>query len=626
MVLNSRALVLLHILVSSLPDTLTLSSGTQSDISCLKSIRDSLEDPLNHIATSWTINNLTEGSICGYVGVSCWYLSENRVRGVQLANMGLKGKFPRGLVDCSELIILDLSGNEISGSIPRDISKILPAVEVLKLSNNNLSGEIPSSMGNCSNLEVLILDNNRLTGQIPQQLNQLIRLEVFSVVNNLLSGPVPDFVNITTIKPESYVNNSGLCGGPLEYCRKKHRWSFEISFRSGFVVGFVVFAFSYTAFFTYYFNLCVGSNKRNKIMPTNTTELTATRKNIAEKVDQVTQLMKISQLGRKVIRVSFAELKEAAGNFSRHNYIGLGKIGIMYKAVLPNGYPLAVKRLYESQSFEKQFKSELSALARLRHNNIISLLGYCRERKEMLLVYQYISNGNLYGWLHAGKDKDKILDWPSRIKIAVGIARGLACLHHNCHFSVIHLNLSSNAILLDQNFEAKISNFGEAIILKPEGQMFVNSSDNDLSNRVFDGSGVRELDYFKKDVYDFGILLLELITGKAPIQINNYSNRLDGSYVDWITCLLTCPSLMCNFIDKSLIGLGFDNEIFQLLRIASACIKPLSCQRPTTLELYHAISILGEYYGLINNDTEILRQSEIATASTSSEIVEVEST
>ncbi|XP_065638807.1 probably inactive leucine-rich repeat receptor-like protein kinase At5g48380 [Quercus suber] len=215
----------------------------------------------------------------------------------------------------------------------------------------------------------------------------------------------------------------------------------------------------------------------------------------------------------------------------------------MYKAVLPDSYPLAIKRLYESQSFGKQFKSELLALARLRHNNIISLLGYYRERKEMLLVYQYISNGNLYGWLHAGKDKNKILDWPSRIKVAVGIARGLACLHHNCHFSVVHLSLSSNAILLYQNFEAKISNFGEVIILKPEGLMFVNSSDNDMSIRVFDGSGVRELDYFKKDVYDFGILLLKLITGNAPIQINNYSNHLDGRYIDWITCLLTCPSL-----------------------------------------------------------------------------------
>ena len=119
--------------------------------------------------------------------------------------------------------------------------------------------------------------------------------------------------------------------------------------------------------------------------------------------------------------------------------------------------------------------------------------------------------------------------------------------------------------------------------------------------------------------------LFELSTGKTPIQINNYSNHLDGSYIDWITCLLTCSSLMCNIIDKSLIVLDFDNEVFQLLRIASACIKPLPRQRPITLELYHVISILRKNYSLINNDPEILRQSKIATASTSNEIVEAES-
>ena len=119
--------------------------------------------------------------------------------------------------------------------------------------------------------------------------------------------------------------------------------------------------------------------------------------------------------------------------------------------------------------------------------------------------------------------------------------------------------------------------------------------------------------------------LFELSTRKTPIQINNYSNHLDGSYIDWITCLLTCSSLMCNFIDKSLIALDFDNQVFQLLRIASAYIKPLPCQRPTTLELYHVISILRKNYGLINNDLEILRQSEIATASILNEIVEAES-
>ena len=99
------------------------------------------------------------------------------------------------------------------------------------------------------------------------------------VLLHILVWSLLDTLTLSSGTP-SYVNNSGLCGGPLEYCRKKHSWSFEISFRSGFVVGFVVFAFSYTAFFTYYFNLCVGLNKRTKIMPTNTTELTATRKNI----------------------------------------------------------------------------------------------------------------------------------------------------------------------------------------------------------------------------------------------------------------------------------------------------------------------------------------------------------
>ena len=306
MVLNSRALVLLHILVWSLLDTPTLSSGTLSDISCLKSIRDSLEDPLNHIATSWTFNSTTEDSFCRYVGVICGYTFENRVRGVKLANMGLKGKFPSGLVDCSELISLNLSGNVISGSIPHDINQILPNLEVLELSNNKLSGEIPSSMGNCSNLEVVKLNNNRLSGQIPQQLSELHRLIIFSVANNLLSGPVPDFIFVRTdtITPESYANNSGLCGEPLDGC--KHRWAFfELSFRSGFVVAFLVFASLYTAFFTYYFNLWGRSKKRNQIMPTKTRVLKECRKNKGKQIDQFIQLSTKGLYKEESIQVPF---------------------------------------------------------------------------------------------------------------------------------------------------------------------------------------------------------------------------------------------------------------------------------------------------------------------------------
>ena len=132
--------------------------------------------------------------------------------------------------------------------------------------------------------------------------------------------------------------------------------------------------------------------------------------------------------------MNIIELSEATSNFSICNVIGFGKIGMMYKGVLSNGRPSAIKRLHDSQSSEKQFISELLALGRLRHNNIVPLLGYCIEGKEKLLVYKYISNGNLYDWLHAAKGKHKILEWPSRIKIAMGIARGLVWLHHKCNF------------------------------------------------------------------------------------------------------------------------------------------------------------------------------------------------
>ncbi|KAK7838655.1 putativeinactive leucine-rich repeat receptor-like protein kinase [Quercus suber] len=320
--------------------------------------------------------------------------------------------------------------------------------------------------------------------------------------------------------PESDVNKSGLCGGPSDSC-KNHKWAFEVSFKNGFLVGFVVFVILYTVFFTHYFNLWVGSKKRSKKMRTSATVLTASRKKKGKEVDQ------IFKLERMVTRMSLTELHEATGNFNTSNIIRLGKFGMMHKEVLPNGLPHAIKRLHDSQSFERQFVSELLALGILKHNNIVPLSGYYRERKEKLLV-------NLYYWLHAAKCRTKILEWPSRIKIAIGIARGLAWLHHDCNFRVVHINLSSNSILLDHNFEPKISNFGDSIISNFGGEMFKNLR----GNGIFIGSDVWELGYVKKDVYDFGILLLELVLGKESIEINNFANNSNGSLVDWIAHLL----------------------------------------------------------------------------------------
>ncbi|XP_030940765.1 probably inactive leucine-rich repeat receptor-like protein kinase At5g48380 [Quercus lobata] len=625
MTLNARVFAaLFHIFACLFLDILEISNGVQSDIACLKSIKHSLEDPYGYLNTSWNFNNNTEGFICKFTGVECWHPDENRVLNLRLSDMGLSGRFPQGIKNCTSLTGLDLSYNELSGPLPFNIDHLVVFLTILDLSSNNFSGKIPVSLCNCTYLNVLKLDHNRLTGQIPPQFVLLPRLKQFSVSNNMLSGPVPYIDPIISITADSFANNPGLCGAPLEPCpTPKQRRKSDFSFKDGFLVGYAVSAVSVITIFMFrsHYVACMNDKRRTK--------------NKNEEADQVNQpptkglllegSKKNSQLEGKVTRVNFIELSEASNNFSPDNAIGLGKIGLMYKAMLPNGSLLAVKRLHDCQSFEKQFISELLALGRLRHNNIVPLLGFCRERKEKLLVYQYISNGNLYDWLQAREGNDKILEWPLRIKIAIGIARGLVWLHHKGNFRVVHLNLSSNCILLDKKFEPKISNFGGAKISTFEGAMFRDSNEIDSSSSSFVDNGVWELGFVKKDVYDFGVLLLELITGKELNQIDNYLNSLCEGLVDWITHLLTSSSDVYNVIDKPLIGQGFDGEIFQFLRIACTCLKPFPAQRPTMLELYNTINLLGERYG-ITNDFEILSQPEIATASTSNEIVEVEIT
>lgn len=203
--------VSLWILLSS-----SLNYGTETDIYCLKRIKDSLEDPYSYLNSSWDFNNNTEGFICKFTGIDCWHPDENRVLNIRLSDMGLKGLFPRGIENCSSLTGLDLSSNKLFGIIPQNISTILEFVTTLDLSSNNFSGEIPVSLSNCTYLNSLKLDHNRLTGQIPPQLGLLGRIKTFSVANNLLTGPIPRFQNISI---DSYSNNIGLCGAPLDACQ-----------------------------------------------------------------------------------------------------------------------------------------------------------------------------------------------------------------------------------------------------------------------------------------------------------------------------------------------------------------------------------------------------------------------
>ncbi|KAF8394000.1 hypothetical protein HHK36_020202 [Tetracentron sinense] len=566
----------------------TLSYGTLTDIRCLKALKASLEDPFQYLNSSWNFSNNTEGFICKFIGVECWNPDENRVLNIQLSDMGLKGQFPRGIENCTSLIGLNLSSNQLSGPIPFDISERLKLVTYLDLSSNDLSGEIPLSIAYCSYLNVLKLDNNRLTGQIPLQLSELSRLKTFSVANNHLSGQVPTFVN-ATVGPESYVNNPELCGNPLDPCKKSHAYLGRLAVGS-WVAATVLVLVGVAVLFCHFRR--VPMKKKKKI-------IIGRWQNLVEGSKDVTIFM----LEKLATRMGLKDLMKATSNFSEDNIIGSGRTGTMYKAVLPNGWSLAVKRFHDSQHFLPPFTAELTTLSRVRHSNSVPLLGFCIDGKERLLIYKYMSNGNLHDLLHSVESKAKIMDWPLRLKIGIGLARGLAWLHHNCKIRIIHGNICSKCILLDQNFEPKISNFGKAMIMNLDNthssmNSFVNGEFEELAQPV----GTR-----KGDVYGFGTVLLELVTGERSSQVCNASASFNGTLVEWITHLLSSSSSgLYDAVDKSLIGKGYDGEIFQFLKVACNCVQPSPNERPTMLEVCQILKTVGERCDLMIEDPEVL--------------------
>ena len=247
--------VSLWILLSS-----SLNYGTDTDIYCLRRIKDSLEDPYSYLNSSWDFNNNTEGFICKFTGIDCWHPDENRVLNIRLSNMGLKGKFPPGIENCSSLTGLDLSSNKLFGNIPQDISNIIPYVTTLDLSSNNFSGEIPVSLSNCSYLNSLKLDHNRLSGHIPPELGLLGRIKTFSVANNQLTGPLPRFQN-SSIQADSFANNIGLCGAPLDACQAVAKKSHTAVIVGAAVAGVTLAAIGVAIFMMFFLRRVVVKKK-----------------------------------------------------------------------------------------------------------------------------------------------------------------------------------------------------------------------------------------------------------------------------------------------------------------------------------------------------------------------------
>lgn len=324
---------------------------------------------------------------------------------------------------------------------------------------------------------------------------------------------------------------------------------------------------------------------------------------------------------KSISKMRLSDLMKATNNFHKENIIGSGRTGTMYKAVLDDGTSLMVKRLQESQHSEKEFLSEMATLGSVKHRNLVPLLGFCVAKKERLLVYKHMPNGTLHDRLHLVDDDGKAMDWPTRLKIGVNAARGFAWLHHNCNPRIIHRNISSKCILLDADFEPKISDFGLARLMNPVDthlSTFVNGEFGDLGYVAPEYS--RTLVATPKgDVYSFGTVLLELVTAERPTNVAKAPENFKGNLVEWIT-QLSGNSQLQDAIDRSLVGKGVDGELFQFLKVACNCVSPTPKDRPTMFEVYQLLRAIGELYHFTAED-EILMPEETGDVDCMEELI-----
>ncbi|XP_038697244.1 serine/threonine-protein kinase BRI1-like 2 [Tripterygium wilfordii] len=506
---------------------------------------------------------------------------------------------------------LDLSYNELRGKMPDEIGQMV-ALQVLELSHNQLSGEIPSSLGQLKNLGVFDASHNRLQGQIPESFSNLSFLVQIDLSYNELTGPIPQRGQLSTLPATQYAHNPGLCGVPLPECRPysqvvpsppsdygKGGQRTGTPWLNSIVLGILISVASLCILIVWAVAMRVRHKEAEeaKMLSSLQASHAATTWKIEKEKEPLS--INVATFQRQLKKLKFSQLIEATNGFSGASLIGSGGFGEVFKATLKDGTSVAIKKLIRlSCQGDREFMAEMETLGKIKHKNLVPLLGYCKIGEERLLVYEFMEFGSLEEMLHGRtKTRDRrILTWEERKKIARGAAKGLCFLHHNCIPHIIHRDMKSSNVLLDHEMEARVSDFGMARL--------ISALDTHLSVSTLAGTpGYVPPEYYqsfrctaKGDVYSFGVVLLELLTGKRPTDKEDFG---DSNLVGWVK-MKAREGKQMEVIDPELllVTTGTDEadaeevkEMVRYLEIALQCVDDFPSKRPSMLQ---AVAMLRE--------------------------------
>ncbi|XP_030959993.1 phytosulfokine receptor 1 [Quercus lobata] len=476
---------------------------------------------------------------------------------------------------------LELSHNNLTGKIWPEFGN-LKKLHVLNLQFNSLSGQIPSDLSGMTSLEALDLSYNNLTGTIPPSLQSLSFCSKFNVAYNHLSGDIPLGGQFRTFPNSSFEGNN-LCDAPCQQLRgvphppPSHNKSGR---NVGSIIGMSIGIVFGTAFLLIImFMIVIRAYSRREVDP--------------EKEEAVTDGKDLEELGSKSVvlfrnkesskELSLDDLLKSTNNFDQANIIGCGGFGLVYRATLPDGKKVAIKRLSgDCGQMDREFRAEVEALSRAQHPNLVHLQGYCMYKNDRLLIYSYMENSSLDYWLHEKLDGPSSLDWDTRLQIAQGAARGLAYLHQSCEPHILHRDIKSSNILLNENFEAHLADFGLARLLLSPYDTHVTTDLVGTLGYIPPEYGQASVASYKGDVYSFGVVLLELLTGKRPMDMCKPKGFRD--LISWVFEMKK-ENRESEVFDPFVYDKQNDKEMLRMLEIACLCLSESPKVRPSTQQL-----------------------------------------